>query len=373
MKFLIPVVLIFSLFPSVSDAKRKVGDFVMLGKTKFMIWGGAPTGSMPKGASVSHDSKFLYVSNFGRINKKNVSVYYANPLKFYRYINYKGNSIESVVSKDNKFLYSTNMYGNYFDIINLKTFSLAKRIKIWGFPKLILLNKAGDTAYVSLWARYSIAKIDLKKYTFDIFRIKQRHPRGLALTKDESKLYVANNGSRSFTTINTSSMLPKKKANYKNYKIGKGPRHAIMDKTGKYVYISVMSSSSIYVIDTKTDKVIKRVKVGLKPKTLDLSHDGKFLYAANYTGHSLSIVNLKTWKTSELALPVVRTSGLVVRPDDKFIYITGWCTDDVWAVQRINPGETAQKPLGNGYKKFRRRGCRKCHYKFLDCTLATKK
>jgi YVTN family beta-propeller protein len=363
-----------AMSPSTAIALRKVGNSVTVGKTKFMIWGGAKTGSMPKGASVSHDNKFLYVSNFGRIGKKNVSVYYANPLKFYRYINYKGNSIESLVSKDNKLLYTTNMYGHYFDIIDLKTFKLKKRLKIRGFPKLILLNKKNDKAYISLWSTRSIAVLDLKTFTSSSFRTRQKNPRGLALSSDESKLYVANNGSRTYSVINTASLKVGQKATILHKKIARGPRHAIMSKDGKRLYISVMGSSSILEIDTATLKVKKNIYVGKKPKTIILSSDGKFLYTANYTGHSMSIVNTKTYETKELHLPVVKTSGLVVRPDDKFIYITGWCTDDVWAIQRINPGEAPQKPLGNGYRKFRRRGCRKCRTKFMDCTrIRTKK
>ncbi|MBU1240290.1 YncE family protein [Myxococcota bacterium] len=362
------------LSPLTAHGARRVGDSVTISNTKFMIWGGAPTGSMPKGASVAHDGKHLYVSNFGKIGRDNISVFKADPLTFERYIHYKGNSIESYVSRDNKTLYSTNMYGDYFDVIDLATYKLKKRVRIYGgFPKLILLNKTGDKAFVSLWAASSFAVIDLKSYNYNIFRTRQRNPRGLALNHDESLLYLANNGSKNFTVVETSSLVKGKKKHVgakptlKHYAIGRGPRHVVASKDGKTMYFSVMGGSRIFVVDTATQKTTKIIHVGQKPKTIFLSFDGKFLYTANYTGHSLSIIDTSTYKVKELPLPVVRTSGLVVRPDDKFIYITGWCTDDIWAVQRINAGETAQTPMGNNYNKFRRKGCRKCKLKFLDC------
>ena len=40
----------------------------------------ADTGSMPKGAILSHDGKKFYVTNFGQLDKRNVTIYDAHTL-----------------------------------------------------------------------------------------------------------------------------------------------------------------------------------------------------------------------------------------------------------------------------------------------------
>ena len=58
MKFfnsLLLLVIFVLIFPVKVYALRKPGDKVIVGKTTFMIWGGAKAGIMPKGAITSHD------------------------------------------------------------------------------------------------------------------------------------------------------------------------------------------------------------------------------------------------------------------------------------------------------------------------------
>jgi hypothetical protein len=61
-------------------------------------------------------------------------------------------------------------------------------------------------------------------------------------------------------------------------------------------------------------------------------------------------VDTKTRKVAVLDLDIVKASGLAVHPKDKMIYVTGWCTSDVWAIQRLGPGDTPG-PLGPMLKK----------------------
>jgi YVTN family beta-propeller protein len=351
------------LFPTNVYGKRKVGNKVIVGKTTFVIWGGKKTGIMPKGASISPNGKFLFVSNFGRRRNQNISVFKADPMTFVRNINYKGNSIEAIVSKDNNTLYSTNMYGHYLDIIDLKTYKIKKKVKIKGFPKIVILSPKSKYVYLSLWSGRGIARVNLSTYNVKKVKTFKKNPRGLAFSKDGKKLYIANNGSRSFSILNIDS-ITKPKINIKHIKTGRGPRHVVTSKDGKRLYVSVMGYNAVLIYDTATLKLIKRVTVGSRPKTIEESFDGKFVYVANYLGHSMSIIDTKTFESKELHLDIIKASGLAVHPTDKYIYVTGWCTDDMWAVLRVNPGETIPTKMGKG---FRRRVCRKCKIDFMGC------
>ncbi|MBN2722596.1 MAG: hypothetical protein JXR95_00835 [Deltaproteobacteria bacterium] len=334
-----------------SPKARQRGHILTMGKTRFMIWGAASTGIMPKGCSVSPDGKWLFVSNFGRKNVKNISVYETPSLKFHKYLSYRGNSVETAVSPDSKTLYSTNMYGYYLDVIDIGAFTLRKRIKIGYFPKLILLNRAGDTAFISLWEGAGFMKVDTVSGVKKRYVTRKGNPRGLSLSPDEKTLYVANNRGKTYTVVDLTGKLKNSVPPLVHHNIGRGPRHTALSSDGKTLYISTLGSSSVYVLDTKTKKVIKRVPVGKKPKTIELSKDGKFLYTANYTGHSISIMDTSTFEVKTLDVDIVRASGLTVGHNDRFIYVTGWCSDDVWAIMRLKDNEKVPVTLGPSIKR----------------------
>jgi DNA-binding beta-propeller fold protein YncE len=106
-----------------------------------------------------------------------------------------------------------------------------------------------------------------------------------------------------------------------------------------------MRRSTLQIIDTRARKVVATVPVAVGPRTIDLSKDERFVYVASFPGHALSIVDVQARKAVTLPLDIEKGSGLVVHPNDRFIYVTGWCTNDLWAVERVRAGQ-APGPLG---------------------------
>jgi YVTN family beta-propeller protein len=342
--------------------RRKIGDYVRLGKEMFVIWGSAATGCMPKGASITPNGKKMFVSNFGRPNRKIISVYALPALKKVGDLSFRGNSIESAVSPDNKWLYSTNKKGSYLNVVHIPTLKLKKTIKIGGYPKVIEVSPKGRYVYLSRWSDARITRLDTRTWKQKTLRIGKRHPRGLALSPDGSTLYVANNGSRHLTVVDTKTFGVKK-----HYRVGRGPRHVAVSHDGKRVYVSLMGPDQVVALNAADMSIVKRIKVGRNPKTVEVSRDDHFLYTANYSGHSMNVIDTRTWKTKELKLDIWKGSGLAVHPNDKWIYVTGWCSDDVWAVERVAAGKHPSAP---GPMRPRRRICRSCKsIRFMGCRL----
>lgn len=342
--------------------RRRVGDYVKLGGEKFVIWGSAAAGVMPKGASITPDGKKMFVSNFGRPNRNIISVFSLPSLKKIKDMSFRGNSIETAVSPDGEWVYSTNKKGGYLNAVKVSDLKLAKTIKIGGYPKVVEVSPKGKWIYLSRWSDARVTRINTSTWDKQTVRIRRKNPRGLALSPDGETLYVANNGSSVITVVDTGEMKVEK-----HVRVGRGPRHAALSPDGKRLYVSLMGPDQVVVVDTSTLKVIKRVRVGRNPKTVEVSNDGRFVYTANYSGHSMSIIDTKTWKTKELRLDIWKGSGLVIHPSDKWIYVTGWCSDDVWAIERVGAGEKPSKP---GPTRPRRRICRSCKsLRFMGCRL----
>jgi YVTN family beta-propeller protein len=320
-------------------SKRKIGYSITLGGNTFRIWGGAKTGVMPKGCSVSPNGKYLYVTNFGNRRSKNVDVLDALTLKRIRTLHWRGNAIESISSLDSATLYVTDFYKSKLHKISTRSWQIKKTVRPGSLPKQMTLSPDGKTLYVANWGG-RVAKLDAKTLK-RLGRVKTgRYPRGLSVTADGKTLYVANTGGRTVTVVDTTTMRVRKQIPTSKY-----PRHTALTKDGKLLYVSVLRKGRIEVIDTALGKVIHKIFVGSMPRTIALSKDEKFVYVAVYAKHYMAIIDTKTRKVATLDLEIVKASGLAVHPKDKLIYVTGWCDSDVWTIQRIRPGEKPG-PLG---------------------------
>lgn len=325
--------------------KRKIGYSVKIGGNTFRIWGGAKTGVMPKGCSVSPNGKLLYVTNFGMRRGKNVDVLDAKTLRRIKTLHWRGNAIESISSLDSATLYVTDFYRDKLHLISTKTWQIRKTVRPGSLPKQMALSPDGKTLYVANWLG-RVVQLDAKTLK-RLGRVKTgRYPRGLSVTADGKTLYVANTGGRTVTVVDTTTMKVRKQIPTSLY-----PRHTALTKDGKLLYVSVLRKGRIEVIDTALGKVIHKIYVGAMPRTIALSKDNKFVYVAVYAKHYMAIIDTKTRKVVTLDLDIVKASGLAVHPNDKLIYVTGWCSTDVWTVQRIRPGD---KPGPLGPKPRRR-------------------
>ena len=353
------------------QAKAKhVGHHVTLSGTRFLIWGAAPSGSMPKGLTMSPDGRRVFAANMGRRDRRTLTIYQSVPFTLERELDFEGSAIELTPSHDGRHLYFTNKKkAGYLDVVDLETLELLQHIRVPGFPKFILPSPDGEHVYLSLWTRDGIARVALPAGPVETMRTKgharidvggrSKNPRGMAFSPDGKTIYLANNMDRSLSFIDVATFEERKRMD-----LGWAPRHIVASPDGARIYVSLSGQDEVVVLDTATEEILQRVEVGHRPKSLAIARDGRFVYAANFKGSSLSIVDTETFETVEIPLNVLRVSGLTVHPDDGFIYISGWCTNDVWAIQRIDPGQQALLPLG---KDRDNHPCYKCEMTSMGC------
>jgi YVTN family beta-propeller protein len=358
-----------TVMPPQEKAKR-VGHHVTLSGSHFMIWGAQPSGSMPKGLTASPDGQWVFAANMGRRDRRTVSVYKAIPFELDRELNFEGNAIEITPSHDGAHLYFTNKKSaGYLDVLDMGTFERLHHIRVRGFPKFILPDPDGEYIYLSLWKDDGIARVRWPEQIVETMqtggharidvRGRSKNPRGMAFSPDGNTIYLANNMDRSLSFVDVATFEERKRID-----LGWAPRHVVTSPDGTRAYVSLSGQDEVAVLDTATEEVIHRVEVGHRPKSLAVARDGRFIYAANFKGSSLSIVDTETFEAIEIPLNVLRVSGLTVHPDDGFIYISGWCTNDVWAIQRIDPGQQPLLPLGEASQNY---PCYECEMTSMGC------
>jgi YVTN family beta-propeller protein len=317
-----------------APAKRQVGWAVTLGGNTFRIWGSAETGIMPKGTSVSPDGRYLYVTNFGRKDRRTLDVFDAQTLVLQRSLDLPGNSIESSSSPDGRWLYYTNYYGSQLHALDTRAFTVRASVKPGAFPKMLTVSPTGRTVYVTNWTSGTVTAVDTAAFKVLWSVHIGANPRGVSVSPDERRLYVTRSGETSVVVVDTAL-----RKIVGRIVTDKWPRHTALTRDGKRLYVATQRRSLVEVIDTATLKIVGSARLAAGgPRTMALSVDERFVYAAGFPSHALDIVDTLTLTSEQVPLDLVKGSGLAVHPTDRMIYVTGWCSQDVWAVERITPG-----------------------------------
>jgi YVTN family beta-propeller protein len=288
----------------------------------------ADTGSMPKGAILSHDGKKFYVTNFGQLDKRNVTVYDAHTLAQVDQIDVPGIIVESALSADGKTLFISNFRRSSVMFVDLASKKVTHEIKTGTHPKVLVASPDGKNLFVANWASKSVTQIDIATAavvrTLDV----GKQPRGMAMTKS-GKLYVANFFGDSIDVfegkeLDQTHRLPACKC----------PRHLALSPDDKTLYISCLNANQVHAMDVATETVMHKVLIGNAPKSIDVSRDGRYVYSADYgESRSVSVVDTHDWTSRVLKIPGMdRGSGVAVGPDGKHALVTGWYDKHVYLV-----------------------------------------
>jgi len=153
-------------------------------------------------------------------------------------------------------------------------------------------------------------------------------PIGLALSPDETKLFVALNLAGTLARVDVG-----KKKVEKTLTLGEQPWDVVVHPSGRWVYVSVRGAGTVAQVDTATLTLVKSVRTGAHPTALALTPDGRRLAVANTNADTLSILDAESLESvAEVSLlPFADAklgsspNGLAMAPDGRRLYVAlGW-------------------------------------------------
>lgn len=165
-------------------------------------------------------------------------------------------------------------------------------------------------------------------------------PIGLALSPDESMLFVANVKSGDLSFVDTQS-----RRLIKNERLGSGINAVAVDPQGKYIYVSNKGINSISMIEVETGRFITSFSVGdtrsglgQDTRGIAFSPDGRYAYIAAREPSSLMIVDtdkLPHYPDSAVIkfIPMdSRPSAVVISPEGDEIWVANYNSSNVFVV-----------------------------------------
>ena len=143
-----------------------------------------------------------------------------------------------------------------------------------------------------------------------------KRPRGIQVSPDHQKVYVALSGSPIGGPNVDESKLPPPDRRY----------------------------DGIGVVDLASQKLINTHQSGADPETFALSHDGRMLYVSNEDAGQLSAVDLTTGKVSATVVVGSEPEGVAVSRDDRTVYVTCETANSIYVVDAHSMQVLAQIP-----------------------------
>lgn len=293
----------------------------------------APTGSLPKGVSISPDGRTLYVTNYGNANGRNVAVYDAATLQRTGWIDLRGVAVESVVSPDGRTLYVSDVRRGVVSFVSLAQGRVRREVRVGPRPKVIALSRDGTRLFAANWSGRSVTEVDVTTGTVIRTHRAGDCPRGLAIARDGT-LYVANFHGDSLDVFAG----PERSVRRRVEGLCHVPRHLVLSPDDRALYVSCLGDDAILVVDAATLAITRRVPVGNAPKALDVSADGRLLATADYGGSTVTLVDTLDWTTRTVEVPSLdHASGIVAAPSGDRFFVTGWYDNHLYAVGAGRP------------------------------------
>ena len=185
-------------------------------------------------------------------------------------------------------------------------------------PGSLVPAAAADRLYVSDEIGGNVVIVDPEQQRV-VARIPVgKRPRGIQLSPDHRKVYVALSGNPIGGPNVDESKLPPPDRRY----------------------------DGIGVVDLASQKLTETYQSGADPETFALSHDGKTLYVSNEDSGQMSAVDLTTGKVRATVAVGAEPEGVAVSADDRIVYVTCETSNNIYVVDARGMKVLAQMPSG---------------------------
>lgn len=203
---------------------------------------------------------------------------------------------------------------------------------------------------------YPIA--DEKLRTADTIKLGQPWPKnkicptGIAVSKKTGYLYTVSKEDNTLYIID-----PKEKKVLKRTKLSDEAYACILSPDEKFLYISLWGDNKVAVFDTESQKIKATIVCESHPNELLLNKKGTLLFVANANDNSVSVINTASTKVIETISATLyptkltgsTTNGLALSSNEKMLYIANADNNCLAVFDVSNPGNSQSRgfiPVG---------------------------
>jgi len=224
--------------------------------------------------------------------------------------------------------YTANEITDVVNVTDLATNSVLASIPVGSVPIYLAITPDDSKIYVSNYWDNTVSVISTATNTVIATISGVSNPYNIAVTPDGSLMYVANYRSNSIAVISTAS-----NSVIATFPVEQWPSGMVVNSDGSKLYVASFLSNNVQVINTLTYGLVATIPVGTSPWAIALSPNGSKLYVANEIPGSVSVINTAS-NTVIATIPTGQYSQfLSVSPDGSKLYVGGsYNSNNVWVI-----------------------------------------
>lgn len=215
-------------------------------------------------------------------------------------------------------------------------------------------------AYVSNEDGHSITVIDTQRAEVIETIAVGKRPRGLKLSQDGSRLYVAVSGlpkcpptvpdeecaklERDLTADGIAIVDTARRKVIKVLEAGSDPEQFDLSADGKRLFVSNEDASTASVVDIDSGKVVARIAVGREPEGVVVAPNGRWVLVTNESDNSVSVIDAQTLKVVKSVKVGQRPRDMAFTTDSKLAYVSGEFDASLYRIS-VPAGEPVERLL----------------------------
>jgi YVTN family beta-propeller protein len=180
----------------------------------------------------------------------------------------------------------TNGDSNRVSVINLATNTVINSIPVGTTPRGITISPDGKRAYVANSDSDNVTVIDTMNNNVLSTVPVGDFPVAIAITPDNARAYVTDYLSNTVSVINTATNTVTA-----TIPVGDGPELVAITPDGTRAYVPNIKSRNVSVINTATNTVITNITTGDGPFGVVITSDGTRAYVTNYFSNNVSVID----------------------------------------------------------------------------------
>jgi YVTN family beta-propeller protein len=241
-------------------------------------------------------------------------------------------------------IYVSNEDSNDVSVIDSKSDSVIKTISVGKRPRGLRVSQDGTRLFVALSgspkagpgvdesklppadrSADGIGIVDLKKNAVERVLQSGRDPESFDITADGKQLLVSNEETAETSVIDIAG------GNIvRAIPVGGEPEGVTLRPDGAVAYVTSEADNEVHVIDIKRQNVLTRIKSGQRPRAVAFTPDGKRAYVTDELGATVTAIDAERHvpigsvdlRSDKPTGPASKPMGVVVSPDGKFLYVT---------------------------------------------------
>lgn len=323
-----------------------------------------PTGKTPHAIAFMKNGK-AYVNNRGT---KDLTVIDANKLEVLKTIALPATSFQLALSPDGTTLAVAYKDALKVSLIDTATDNIMKTISIGKEPEGVFKgammkhpywSKDGKYLYASDNVNNTIAKIEVSasdiKTTISLPGSNHYiHP-----SKDGKLLYAVNETTKTGTSVTVIDSTTDKIVKDISIPLAEGEKglghHGEFTKDGKYFFVCNEGGRTVAVIDTAKLEVVKTLKAGMGAGHPSMSRDEKYIFVIHHNDNVVSVIDVakqEVIKSITVGEGKKQAHGSYFTPDNKYFYMINATDNMLVKIDAVKMEVLSKIPVGKSAMFF---------------------